>query len=89
MAQQLPGYGCVAYKRDNSHAMNERMSQLEHVLSLSVLNVLLCTAHYLTPAHLVSCPPNNHLSPLMIKCILALLTSSPGQLSCLQLTFLT
>lgn len=49
-AQQLPGYGCVSYRRGNSHATDECMSQPERVLSLSVLNVPLCTAHYLTQA---------------------------------------
>lgn len=50
VAQQLPGHGCVSYRRGNSHATDECMSQPERVLSLSVLNVPLCTAHYLTQA---------------------------------------
>lgn len=44
--------GAVSYKRDRSHAEDECVSQPEHVLSLSVLNVPLCTAHYLTQTHI-------------------------------------
>lgn len=50
--------GVVSHKRDRSHAVDECVSQPEHVLSLSVLNVPLYTVHNLTQTHihLVSSP---------------------------------
>ena len=64
-AQRLPGDSCGSYRRDNSHAVDECMSQLERVLSLSVLNVPLCTAHYLTQTRSFSILSRSHPSPLM------------------------